>query len=144
VQDRIPHWQATITDPTTGRWVSTHVINQDTIAWIGQGTLSDREHEHLGRSDIGVIKFRNRLDEDLNKVAAGEDPSGVFRDPAANVLVPWPDNRRVKVEPGRPKEEWLRQRAAFSSPLRGKDDYFTFYAGQPDDVRRAFEVAMGI
>lgn len=144
VQTRIPHWQATITDPVTGRWISTHVINQDTIAWIGQGTLSDREHEHLGRSDIGVIKFRNRLDADIKRVEAGEDPSGVFRNADAHDIVRWPDNRREKIEPGRPKAEWLRQRAAFSSALRGKDDYFGFYAGQPEEVRRAFEEAFGI
>ena len=144
VQDRIPHWEATITDPVTGRWISSHVINQDTIAWIGQGQLSDRQHEHLGRSDVGVIKFRNRLREDLERVARGEDPSGVFRDPAANNLVPWPDNRREKLEPGKPKEAVIQQLVNFSSPLRAKGDYFAFYAGQPEEVKKAFEEAMGI
>lgn len=144
VQERIPHWEATITDPVTGRWISSHVINQDTIAWIGQGQLSDRQNEHLGRSDIGVIKYRNRLREDLEKVARGEDPSGVFREPEANVLVNWPDNRREKLEPGKPREVILQQLANFSSPLRAKDDYFAFYAGQPEEVKKAFEEAMGI
>jgi 5,5'-dehydrodivanillate O-demethylase len=144
VQTRIPHWQAQITDPVTGRWISSHVINQDTIAWIGQGVLSDRENEHLGRSDIGVIKYRNRLREDLEKVARGEDPSGVYRDPEANTIVRWPDNRREKLEPGKPKAELLKQLENFASPLRAKNDYFQFYAGQPEDVQKAYEEAMGI
>src|SRR5665213_1266394 len=144
VQSRIPHWQAQITDPVTGRWISSHVINQDTIAWIGQGVLSDRQHEHLGRSDIGVIKYRNRLREDLEKVARGEDPSGVYRDPEANTIVRWPDNRRERLEPGKPREALLKQLENFASPLRAKNDYFNFYAGQPEDVQKAYEEAMGI
>jgi 5,5'-dehydrodivanillate O-demethylase oxygenase subunit len=128
----------------TGRWISSHVINQDTIAWIGQGVLSDRQHEHLGRSDVGVIKYRNRLREDLEKVANGEDPSGVYRDPEANTIVRWPDNRREKLEPGKPKAELLKQLENFASPLRAKNDYFAFYAGQPEDVQKAYEEAMGI
>jgi len=143
VQTRIPHWEAAITDPVTGRWISTHVINQDTIAWIGQGDVTDRENEHLGRSDIGVIMLRNRLEDDLQRVERGEDPSGVIRDPEKAKLVRWPDNRRERIEPGRPKEQWLKQRAAVSNSLRG-DDYFQFYAGQPAEVRKAFEEAMGI
>jgi 5,5'-dehydrodivanillate O-demethylase len=144
VQTRIPHWQAQITDPVTGRWISSHVINQDTIAGIGQGILSDRQNEHLGRSDIGVIKFRNRLREDLEKVERGEDPSGVFRDPSAGEIVRWPDNRREKIEPGRPKADVLKQMQNQASPLRAKNDYFGFYAGQPEDVQKAYEEAMGI
>jgi len=144
VQTRIPHWQAQITDPVTGRWISSHVINQDTIAWIGQGVLSDRENEHLGRSDIGVIKFRNRLREDLEKVALGEDPSGVFRDPEANTIVRWPDNRRETIEPGQPKAVLVKRLENGLSPLRAKTDYFNFYAGQPEDVAKAYEEAMGI
>ena len=143
-QERIPVWEALITDPVTNRWISTHVINQDTIAWIGQGDLADRENEHLGRSDVGVIKFRNRLIEDLEKVARGEDPSGVFRDPEANKLVRWPDNRREVLEPGKPREVVLKQLENFASPLRRKGDYFAFYAGQPAEVSKAFEEAMGL
>jgi 5,5'-dehydrodivanillate O-demethylase len=104
VQSRIPHWEAMVTDPVTGRWINTHVVNQDTIAWIGQGVITDRENENLGRSDVGIIKFRNRLIEDMAKVERGEDPSGVFRNPDANRLVPWPDGCREALEPGIPKE----------------------------------------
>ena len=129
----------------TGRWISSHVINQDTIAWIGQGAITDRENEHLGRSDIGIIKLRQRLFEDIKKVQDGEDPSGVFRDPEAAKIVHWNDNRRARLEPGKPKAEVVKTLGG-NGPLAGltKGDYFIFYAGQPNDVRKAFEEAMGL
>jgi 5,5'-dehydrodivanillate O-demethylase len=144
-QTSVPVWEATITDPVTGRWISSHVINQDTIAWIGQGAITDRENEHLGRSDIGIIKLRQRLFEDIKKVQDGEDPSGVFRDPEAAKIVHWNDNRRARLEPGKPKAEVVKTLGG-NGPLAGltKGDYFIFYAGQPNDVRKAFEEAMGL
>lgn len=144
VQERIPHWNPMITDPVTGRWISTHVVNQDTIAWTGQGAVTDRENEHLARSDIGVVKLRRRLEEDMKKVELGEDPSGVFRDPAAGEIVSWPDDRRQELEAACPVEEWLGRNAGISNLLRSDDDYFRLYAGQPPEVRKAYEEAMGI
>ena len=91
-----------------------------------------------------MIKFRNRLREDLERVARGERPSGVFRDPAANTLLRWPDNRREVLEPEKPKEVVLQQLTNFSSPLRNKGDYFAFYAGQPAAAAKAFTDAMGL
>jgi len=32
-----------------------HVMNQDFVAWLGQGAIADRTKEHLGTSDRGVI-----------------------------------------------------------------------------------------
>ncbi|MEK7214181.1 MAG: hypothetical protein AAB289_01110, partial [Chloroflexota bacterium] len=43
----------------------------------------DRLTETLGRSDKGLILYRRLLRENLEKVARGEDPMNVFRDPAA-------------------------------------------------------------
>ena len=36
VQDTVPTWVSPIKDEN-GRWISSHVINQDIIAWVGQG-----------------------------------------------------------------------------------------------------------
>jgi 5,5'-dehydrodivanillate O-demethylase len=145
VQARIPHWRAPITDPVTGRWITTHVINQDTVAWTGQGRLTDRTKEHLGRSDLGVIMLRRQLARDMDAVARGQDPKGLIRDPERNRIVTWPDDRREVVTRGLPKADWLaRQAARSANGLRDPDDYFQFYAGQPDDVRKAYEEAMGI
>jgi 5,5'-dehydrodivanillate O-demethylase len=60
------------------------VIVQDEMAWIGQGPISDRTQEHLATSDKGVILYHNLILENIEKVARGEDPLGVVRDPAKN------------------------------------------------------------
>lgn len=145
-QDEIPHWYAQLTDPATGRWITTHVINQDTVAWVGQGRISDRENEHLGASDRGVVMFRRRLAEDMEKVARGEDPTGVLRDPERNRVVRWPDDRRSEVTKALSREEWLARKARFNriAGLRDPNDHFIFYAGQPEHVRKRYEAAMGL
>jgi 5,5'-dehydrodivanillate O-demethylase len=61
------------------------VINaQDMMMWISQGPITDHSREHLGESDRGVALYRKTLLEELDKVARGEDPRGVVRDPAQN------------------------------------------------------------
>ncbi|MCI4361227.1 MAG: aromatic ring-hydroxylating dioxygenase subunit alpha, partial [Thermoplasmata archaeon] len=70
-------------------------------------------------------------------------PKGVVRDPEKNNPVRWPDNRRAAIERGRPREEIVAQRDRQNPGIRSRDDYFQFYAGQPEDVRKAFEEAMG-
>jgi 5,5'-dehydrodivanillate O-demethylase len=39
-------------------------MNQDFVAWAGQGRIADRTKEHLGESDRGVILFRKRMLEE--------------------------------------------------------------------------------
>ncbi len=69
-----------------GRLIIDNTKGQDMMAWITQGTISDRTTEHLVTSDKGVILYRNLLLENIEKVERGEDPLGVVRDPAKN----WP------------------------------------------------------
>jgi 5,5'-dehydrodivanillate O-demethylase len=57
---------------------------QDMVMWYTQGEITDREEEHLGVSDKGVILFRKQLEENIRKVERGEDPMNTFRDPATN------------------------------------------------------------
>ena len=52
-QGPIPSWHGPIKDPVTGRWLTSHVMNQDFIAWAGQGVIADRTKEHVGLSDRG-------------------------------------------------------------------------------------------
>jgi len=54
---------------------------QDIAMWYTQGAIADRSTENLGRSDKGLILYRRLLRENLEKVARGEDPMNVFRDP---------------------------------------------------------------
>ncbi len=83
-QERIPYWYSPIKDEKTGRWISSHVMNQDFIAWVGQGTVADRTQEHLGESDRGVILMRRKMLEQAEVVADGGDPKGVIRDAEKN------------------------------------------------------------
>jgi len=93
-QERIPYWYGPVTDPATGRMITSHVMNQDFVAWVGQGPVADRTKEHLGESDRGVILLRRRMLEEAAVVARGGDPKGVIRDPARNVRLALPRTRR--------------------------------------------------
>ena len=117
-QERIPHWRSPAVDERTGRWITSHIMNQDFTAWAGQGVVSDRWNEHLGESDRGVILMRKRLMDDLAVVGDGGDPKGVLRDPARNVKTPLP---RIRAEVG--------QFAPSPYPPR-----FPFLAGQPREI----------
>jgi len=147
MQERIPHWHAPIIDPDTGQWISTHTTNQDTIAWVGQGPIADRSREHLGRSDVGVVKLRQQLQKDMEAVARGEDPMGVVRDPEKYKVIRWPHEEPSEVEKSWPMAEWKQrwyQRHALAALSRDPSDVFPLYAGQPADVRRAFLEAVGL
>lgn len=55
---------------------------QDITAWITQGDIADRTKETLGRSDRGIIMFRQQLKDALKAIEEGRDPMCVFRDPS--------------------------------------------------------------
>ena len=63
--------------------------SQDPAAWITQGAIADRTGEHLGRSDKGVIQFRQMLEDQIRIVEDGGDPMCTFRDPAENTYIPF-------------------------------------------------------
>ena len=139
VQQHIPAWRSLIADPRTGRWYSDHVMNQDFIAWVGQGKIADRTKEHLGQSDAGIVMLRRRFISEMKAVAEGKDPKGLIRDPAANSCVNIPISERDFFENGRTLEEMQRH------PVFGKHlDAFVFQAGQPPEVWAAFREAMGL
>lgn len=142
VQDRVPHWYAKTHDPITGRLITSHVINQDTVAWVGQGPIADRSAEHLGRSDVGVVKLRKQLVADLEAISRGEDPKGVIRDPQEAACIRWPWGIGDRHRRDLTHAEFLEQLA--SPGLGAERGYFPFYAGQPDHVAKLFEEAMGL
>ena len=49
-------------------------MNQDFVAWVGQGGIADRTQEHLGESDRGIILMRKRMLEEAEKVRQGGEP----------------------------------------------------------------------
>jgi 5,5'-dehydrodivanillate O-demethylase len=67
-----------------GSFITDTILGTDYMAWITQGSVAPRNHEHLGLVDKGVILFRQLLNENIEKVQRGEDPMGTIRDPAQN------------------------------------------------------------
>jgi 5,5'-dehydrodivanillate O-demethylase len=139
VQGAVPTWISPIKD-AHGRWISSHVINQDIVAWVGQGRIADRTKENLRSSDVGISMMRQRFLAEMEAMAAGRDPMGVIRDPNAAKCVALPNMARELNTEGVTLTEFgnypfLRERLA---------NGFQFQFGQPPEVRRAFERAMGI
>jgi hypothetical protein len=62
-----------------------NVPPQDMLAWVAQGTISERPEEHLGSSDRGLIMYHKMLVDQMERVERGERPNlGVVEDPAVN------------------------------------------------------------
>jgi 5,5'-dehydrodivanillate O-demethylase oxygenase subunit len=139
-QDKIPYWRGPIQDPRTGRWITSHVMNQDFVGWVGQGDVADRTQEHLGESDRGVILMRRAMLEQAERVATGGEPKGLVRDPAQNTCIRLPIIGRDRLLAGYSLADLAQDpRAALLRPER-----FVFQAGQPEEIRRAYERATGI
>jgi 5,5'-dehydrodivanillate O-demethylase len=138
VQGNVPTWHSPIKDEN-GRWISSHVINQDIIAWVGQGRIADRTKETLGASDLGIAMMRKRLFDELDAVARGAEPKAVFRNPNVARSIDLPNiTKKTSVE-GITLEEHENY-PLLKVRLKG----FRHCFGQPPEVRRAFEEAMGI
>jgi len=140
IQEQIPAWSGPVKDPVTGRWISSHVMNQDFVAWIGQGVIADRTQEHLGTSDRGILMLRKRFLSDLEAMASGSDPKAVIRDPAINRIVPLPIAERQILTEGLTMDEMVRHPVYGRHLAKG----YSFQAGQPAEVRKAYAQAMGI
>jgi 5,5'-dehydrodivanillate O-demethylase len=140
VQTRIPYWWSPVRDPATGRLITSHIMQQDFVAWIGQGVVADRTQEHLGRSDRGVVMLRKRFLADIEVVAAGGDPKAIVRDPAVNRCIDLPVVERANLTEGLSQDALQKFQAG---RVKTYGDIFPHLVGQPEAVRREFEAAMG-
>jgi hypothetical protein len=61
-------------------------IPGDYEAQAGQGPISLHSEEHLGTSDRGIMMQRRMLEKQIELVAQGGDPIGVFFDPEAALV----------------------------------------------------------
>ena len=138
VQGRIPTWHGPISDPATGRWITTHVMNQDFVAWVGQGEIADRSKELLAPSDRGIVMARRRFLSDLEALENGKDPKAIVRDATINERIVLPVAERHTLIEGRTRAEYLKDPLARRA-LQG----YVFQAGQPPEVRDEFLAAMG-
>ncbi len=82
-----------------GKLVNDNVLGQDMLSWMTQGVISDRTTERLGWSDKGVILFRSIMFEQMEKVARGEDPLGIVRDPEKNQMLVVPREHKAFYTP---------------------------------------------
>ena len=89
-----------------GDVITNFVDGQDIMAWVTQGDIARRELEKLGQSDVGIILFRQLLEEQIDKVARGEEPMNVIRDPAKNTIIELP---RERVHHGAGRTQFVRQ-----------------------------------
>ncbi|MEO7467148.1 MAG: aromatic ring-hydroxylating dioxygenase subunit alpha [Sphingobium limneticum] len=137
-QDVIPTWQGPVFDES-GAWITTHVMNQDFLAWAGQGRVTDRTRELLGKSDRGILMIRKRFFEDIERIKRGEDPKAVLRDPAINSRIPLPVTDRELLT-----GSFTRDEITLNKRLKLLRTTFFLHAGQPDSVRREFEDAIGL
>lgn len=138
VQSRIPTWYGRIKDDA-GRWITSHVINQDIVSWVGQGAIADRTREKLGSSDKGIAMLRKRLFDDLDSIGRGRDPSGLIRDAERAACVELPIATPEFFKQGLPLAE-CQAHPLFKNRLVPN----RWVSGQPDAVREAFLEAMGL
>jgi 5,5'-dehydrodivanillate O-demethylase oxygenase subunit len=141
-QERIPYWYGPICDPSTGRWITTHVMNQDFVAWVGQGAVADRTQEHLGESDRGVIMLRRKLLEQVDVVTRGGEPKALIRDAAENECITLPIIGRDRYVNGASRARLLSEASSTPGPLLPEG--FPFQSGQPEEIRAAYRKAMGL
>ena len=139
VQGRIPTWRGPIADPATGRWITSHVMNQDFVTWVGQGKVADRTKELLAPSDRGIVMLRRRFLSDMDAIDEGKDPKAVVRDPKVNECIDLPVAERVALVQGMTRAEYMKDPFA----RRGLQGYL-FQTGQPREVRNEFLAAMGV
>jgi 5,5'-dehydrodivanillate O-demethylase len=143
VQERIPYWYAPLKDEKTGRWITSHTVNQDFVGWVGQGAIADRTKEHLGESDRGVILLRRRMLEEAERVKQGADPKALVYDPAQNDCIQLPTIGLEGVRTGRPMDEFLNGQARFRRPGM-KMGELVWFAHQPEEIRQQWLDAMGV
>ena len=137
-QKSVPTWHSPIQD-SNGRWITSHVINQDIVAWVGQGRIADRSKEFLGASDRGIVMMRRRYVEDYKRIEEGKDPKGVIRDPELAKCVPLALVGRTTGGGDLTREQWRKHPFLKLRLLDHRHCY-----GQPTEVRAEFLRAMGL
>jgi 5,5'-dehydrodivanillate O-demethylase len=88
-QKEIPVYEVPWRDDE-GSFIVDFVDGGDIMTWVTQGPIADRTREHLVGSDRGIALLRRVLFEQLERVARGEDPLAVVRDPEENRIIELP------------------------------------------------------
>ena len=131
VQKSVPTWHAPVRGDD-GRWIVSHVMNQDFVAWVGQGRIADRTREMLTGGDVGISMIRNRLFADIEAVQRGEDPKAVIRDGTIAQKIALPCQLKEVLIDGIALDDYPRY-PSLQQRLGG----FRHLYGQPAEVRNA-------
>ncbi|MGA9368736.1 MAG: hypothetical protein WBV35_14845, partial [Steroidobacteraceae bacterium] len=134
-------WRGPVKD-AQGHWIKSHVLNQDIVAWTGQGRIADRTQEHLGRSDAGIVMLRRCFDDNIQRVTEGKEPKGLIRDPGQNVCVELPIKHRELFTRSMTLEE--SRSLACTLGYRLNEPHYQHQVGQPDAVKLEYQIAMGM
>ena len=118
----------------------TLILSLASTSAAAAGLFADRTKEHLATSDRGILMLRKRFLSDLDRIAQGHDPKAIIRDAELNKCVPLPVADRDILIGGLPFEQ-LRAHPVLGHELRSG---YPFQTGQPEEVRRLYEEAMGI
>jgi 5,5'-dehydrodivanillate O-demethylase oxygenase subunit len=142
-QQEPPYWYGPIHDEETGCFITTHPLNQDFAAWVGQGIIADRGHERLGRTDKGIILLRRRYLKEVDSVMRGHDPPGTIRSPDANVNIQLPIHNKARYVYGvsrqKLQQDFVRKRGYGYAP----DGFPSVQAGRPETIRQLYKKAIG-
>jgi 5,5'-dehydrodivanillate O-demethylase len=101
--------------------------------------IADRTKENIGASDLGIAMIRKRFFDDLDAVAQGRDPKGIIRSANLAQCVDLPYFQKKESVEGITLAEHENYPL-----LKARLKAFRHCYGQPPEVRRAFEQAMGI
>ena len=142
VQGSIPTWFSPLHNPETGERITNYVMNQDILAWSGQGVQADRTAEHLGMSDRGIAMMRQRFFKELDAQEKDPDwePKAIVRDSKQNECIALPIIGREELVNGLEREQLDNPKGQIANQLVR----FHFSFGQPQEVRDAYEAATGI
>ncbi|QTD57917.1 aromatic ring-hydroxylating dioxygenase subunit alpha [Parasphingorhabdus cellanae] len=141
VQKKVPYWKGPVKDED-GNWITSHVMNQDIVAWVGQGVIADRTKENLGKSDLGIAKIRACFEKNIQAVENGEDPMALIRDSDQNICVKLPIKHRELFTTSMSLEDSKALAKRLSYNLNQPD--YQHQTGQPESVKMEYQKAMGM
>lgn len=140
-QTRVPFWKGPIRNPD-GSWITSHVLNQDIAAWVGQGVIADRTQEHLGKSDMGIVMLRRAFERNMKAVERGVEPMGLIRDEKLNQCVRLPIKHRELFTTSMSLAQSRELGRKLAYRLNQPD--YQHQMGQPEEIKREYQIAMGI
>ena len=139
MQQRVPVWKSPLQDKH-GRWITSHVINQDIVAWVGQGRIADRTKENLALERHRYhARCARAFSGSWRRMADGKEPGGIIRSANEAACISLPNMAREFNTEGIPLADYDNDPI-----LRQRLKEFRHHFGQPAQVRREFVEAMGI